>query len=67
MEGRPAFPETHPLYEGLAAPSASPLRKQLGQADLVLVIGAPVFRFYPYTGGGPIPESARLIHLTGFA
>jgi benzoylformate decarboxylase len=67
MEGRPGFPETHPLYEGLAAPSASPLRKQLGQADLVVVIGAPVFRFYPYTGGDPIPEGTRLIHLTDSA
>ena len=64
MEGRPGFPETHALYQGQAAPSAEPLRQQLGDADLVVVIGAPVFRFYPYTGGNWLPNGARLIHLT---
>jgi benzoylformate decarboxylase len=67
MEGRPGFPETHPLYQGLAAASAAPLRAQLHGADLVVVIGAPVFRFYPYTGGPVIPEGAKLIHLTDSA
>jgi benzoylformate decarboxylase len=64
MEGRPGFPEDHPQYQGLAAPSAEPLREQLQGVDLVVVIGAPVFRFYPYTGGSPVPEGAKLIHLT---
>jgi benzoylformate decarboxylase len=67
LEGRPGFPETHPLYQGQAAPSAEPLRRQLAGADLVLVIGAPVFRFYPYTGGPLLPDGARLIHLTDSA
>jgi benzoylformate decarboxylase len=67
MEGRPGFPETHPLYLGLASPSAAPLREQLVGADLVVVIGAPVFRFYPYTGGPILTEGTRLIHLTDSA
>ena len=42
----------------------SSLCKQLPGYDLVLVIGAPVFRYYPYAPGAYLPEGTRLIHLT---
>ena len=38
--------------------------KQLEGYDLVVVIGAPVFRYYPYAPGQPLPDGTRLIHLT---
>ena len=63
-EGRPGFPENHPLYQGVIASGISPLCKQLGDADLVIVIGAPVFRYYPYAPGEYLPAGTRLIQLT---
>ena len=54
-EGRPGFPETHPLYQGVIASGIAPLCKQLGEADLVVVIGAPVFRYYPFAPGEYLP------------
>jgi benzoylformate decarboxylase len=35
--------------------------------DLVVVIGAPVFRYYPYAPGAPLPKGTRLIQLTDSA
>ena len=66
-EGRPGFPETHPLFQGVIASGIAPLSKQLGDADLVLVVGAPVFRYYPFAPGDYLPRDARLIHLTDSA
>lgn len=64
FEGRPGFPETHPLYRGSLLSAMSSACKQLEGHDLIVVIGAPVFRYYPYAGGHPIPEGSRLIHIT---
>lgn len=66
-EGRPGFPETHPLYQGVIASGIAPLCKQLGDADLVVVIGAPVFRYYPFAPGEYLPAGTKLIHLTDSA
>ena len=63
-EGRPGFPETHPLFQGWLLSGASSLCKQLQGYDLVVVIGAPVFRYYPYAPGAYLPEGTRLILLT---
>jgi benzoylformate decarboxylase len=64
FEGRPGFPEDHPLFRGGLLSGMSSACKQLEGYDLILVIGAPVFRYYPYAPGEPIPHGARLIHLT---
>lgn len=32
--------------------------------DVALVIGAPVFRYYPYVAGAYIPKGMRLLHIT---
>lgn len=63
-EGRPGFPETHSLFQGGLLSGASSLCKQLQGYDLVVVIGAPVFRYYPYAHGAYLPEGTRLILLT---
>lgn len=63
-EGRPGFPETHPLYRGFLPPAIEPLSQKLEGHDLLLVIGAPVFRYYPYVPGEYLPRGARLVHIT---
>lgn len=59
---RAGFPEDHPLFAGhLAAGRASAVR-QLAGADVVLVLGAPVFAFLAYDPGTePMP---RLVQVT---
>lgn len=48
---RTPFPETHPLYAGGLPFAIAPLSKKLEGHDLAIVIGAPVFRYYPYIAG----------------
>ena len=67
FEGRPGFPETHPQYRGALLPAIEPICKQFEGHDLVLVIGAPVFRYYPYAEGDYLPSGTRLIHITDSA
>ena len=64
FEGRPGFPETHSLFQGGLLSGTSSICKQLQGYDLVVVIGAPVFRYYPYAPGAYLPEGTRLILLT---
>jgi benzoylformate decarboxylase len=63
-EGRPGFPETHPLYRGYLPAAIKPLCDKLEGHDLVIVLGAPVFRYYPYVPGDYIPPATRLVHIT---
>lgn len=63
-EGRPGFPETHPLYRGVLPAAIKPLSEKLEGSDLAIVIGAPVFRYYPYIPGDYLPRGTRLIHIT---
>ena len=63
-EGRPGFPETHPLFHGYAIGAIGPLRDQLKEHDVVVVIGAPVFRYYPYVPGDWLASSTKLFHIS---
>ena len=63
-EGRPGFPETHPLYRGALPFAIKPLCDKLEGHDLVVVVGAPVFRYYPYVPGDYVPQGTRLVHIT---
>jgi benzoylformate decarboxylase len=64
MEGRPGFPETHPQYQGVAPAAIGPLCEKLQGHDLALVVGAPVFRYYPFVPGDYLPPGMRLIHIS---
>ncbi|GAA4082021.1 benzoylformate decarboxylase [Nonomuraea soli] len=64
LEGRLAFPHDHPCFQGQLAPAIAPLAGQLSGHDLVIVAGAPVFRYYPHLPGPYLPEGAELAHLT---
>jgi benzoylformate decarboxylase len=61
---RAPFPEDHPLYQGGLPFAIGPLAKQLDGHDLAVVIGAPVFRYYPYIPGDYLPDGLRLWHVT---
>jgi benzoylformate decarboxylase len=61
---RTSFPEDHPQYQGMLPPAIKPLADKLRGHDTVLVIGAPVFRYYPYVPGEYLPEGTRLLHVT---
>lgn len=61
---RNAFPETHPLFQGTLPSGIGSLSRQLDGHDLLIVIGAPVFRYYPWIPGSYLPNGARLLHVT---
>jgi benzoylformate decarboxylase len=61
---RAPFPENHPLYSGGLPFAIQPLSKKLEGHDVALVIGAPVFRYYPYVPGPYLPAGLRLLHIS---
>lgn len=61
---RTPFPEDHPLYAGPLPFAIAPLADLLRGHDVACVIGAPVFRYYPYTPGAYLPDGLRLLHVT---
>ena len=63
-EGRPGFPETSRFYQGALPGAIGPLCEALAGHDIIVVIGAPVFRYYPYVPGDYIPAGASLFHIT---
>jgi benzoylformate decarboxylase len=61
---RASFPQTHPQFRGMAPIAIGPLSEQLRGHDLIIVIGAQVFRYYPYIEGDYLPEGAKLLQVT---
>ena len=61
---RVGFPENHRQYQGVLPFAIGPLSDTLRGHDTVLVVGAPVFRYYPYVPGDYVPEGTRLLHIT---
>src|SRR3954447_23234047 len=62
--GRLGFPESHPNFRGVLPPAIGPLSQTLAPYDFVLVVGAPVFAYYPNIPGPLLPEGTRLIAIT---
>jgi benzoylformate decarboxylase len=61
---RAPFPENHRLYSGGLPFAMGPLAKKLQGHDVALVVGAPVFRYYPYVAGPYLPDGMRLLHIS---
>jgi benzoylformate decarboxylase len=61
---RASFPQTHPQFRGMLPIAIGPLSKRLKGHDLIIVIGAPIFRYYPYIAGDYLPEGAELLQIT---
>lgn len=65
--GRLGFPQRHPLYRGTLPMAIEPVAEALAPHDVVLVVGSPVFRYYPYVPGDFLREGTRLFHVTASA
>ena len=61
---RASFPEDHPLFRGPLGMSVKTISDRLTGHDLVVVIGAEVFRYYPYVPGDYLPAGTELLQIT---
>ena len=61
---RVSFPVTHPQFHGTLPPAIGPLCARLRGFDLAIVIGAQVFRYYPYVAGSYLPDETELLQIT---
>jgi benzoylformate decarboxylase len=57
---RAGFPQDHPLFAGHLPADRTRLRRTLALHDVVLVVGAPVFRQYPYEPGPLVAAGTRV-------
>lgn len=64
LADRVSFPEDHPLYQGSLPMTIPGVSKRLESHDLVVVIGAPVFRYYPFLPGPWLPDGTEVLHVT---
>src|SRR5262249_53152269 len=58
------FPTNHPSFQGVLPFAISRLTAKLAGHDLILVFGAPVFRYHEYLPGAYLPEGAQLVVVT---
>ena len=61
---RLGFPTSHGQYRGPLPFAIGPIRQVLEPHDLVIVVGAEVFRYYPYVPGDYLSAGTQLWHLT---
>jgi benzoylformate decarboxylase len=61
---RAGFPQDHPLFAGHLPPGREELRAALGGHDLLLVVGAPVFRQYQYAPGELVAPGTTIALVT---
>src|ERR1700723_1079023 len=64
LSEKASFPQTHPQFRGMAPIAIGPLSKKLRGHDLIIVIGAQIFRYYPFVAGDYLPEGAELLQIT---
>jgi benzoylformate decarboxylase len=64
LPDRASFPEDHRLYRGQLPMTIAGVTETLRGHDLVVVIGAQVFRYYPYVAGEYLPAGTELLQLT---
>src|SRR6202453_5238378 len=64
---RASFPEDHPWFRGPLGMSVKTISDRLAGHDLAVVIGAEVFRYYPYIPGDLLPAGTELLQITASA
>jgi benzoylformate decarboxylase len=64
FSARVAFPQDHPRYAGALPAERSRLREALAARDVVLAVGAPVFRQYGYAAGPLTGPGTRVALVT---
>jgi benzoylformate decarboxylase len=58
------FPQDHPLFQGHLASSRRSLSRQLAAYDVVVVLGAAVFKYYPYAAGPVVEPDTCVLQVT---
>lgn len=58
------FPNRHPCFRGVLPAAIAGISSQLAGHDLIIVVGAPVFRYHQFAPGRYLPEGARLLQIT---
>lgn len=61
---RTSFPQNHPQFQGMLPMAKGPLGRQIRGFDLAIVVGAQIFRYYPYLAGEYIPDGTELLQIT---
>lgn len=64
MSARNSFPEVHRLFAGFLPAARAAIVERLTGADMILVLGAPVFTYHVEGVGPHIPAGAALVQLT---
>jgi benzoylformate decarboxylase len=64
MHPRAGFPQDHPLFQGVLTSAQATIANQLSEYDVVLVLGAPVFRYFQYLPGPPVRSGTQVVHVT---
>jgi benzoylformate decarboxylase len=62
--GLAGFPQDHPLFAGILPAGRARLRETLAGRDLVVAVGAPIFRQYGYEPGPLVEPGTRLAVIT---
>jgi benzoylformate decarboxylase len=62
-----SVPDAHFSFRGLLPAAIKGISAALAGHDLILVVGAPVFRYHQYEPGAYLPERAELIAVTSDA
>ncbi|SEQ81168.1 benzoylformate decarboxylase [Amphritea atlantica] len=58
------FPTRHACFRGTLPAAVAGVSAKLAGHDLIIVIGAPVFRYHQHAPGRYLPEGAELVQLT---
>ena len=61
---RAGFPQDHRLFAGHLSPGRARLRAMLSAHDMILAVGAPIFRQYAYEPGPLVNPGTRLALVT---
>lgn len=58
------FPTRHACFRGVLPAAIAGISRCLADHDLILVVGAPVFRYHQFAPGDYLPADCELVHLT---
>ena len=58
------FPQDHPLFRGYLPFTQRHLAERLSPHDVILVLGAPVFTYYPYVPGPTVNKDTWVVQIT---
>ena len=63
LSARSGFPEDHRLFQGFLPPVRDQIARILGRYDVVVSLGAPIFKYHVSSGGPYLADGTRLFQL----